>query len=298
MKKGMNPLQARTIPPLPDKPQKKKRKATKLIWLLFVLFIVLLGVLFFRSPISKISQVRWIGEHFVTKADLTETSGLRPGEPFFGTSSKAVAERIQAKYPFVKSVQVDKQFPGLVEVHVHEYAAVAYELTADGMMQACLENGSVVKLDEQLKTVLEKPMLTQWDGQQEMKSKLSKELANIPKGLLADISEIRFFPSSSYPDRIKLYTRSGFEVVTSVTFLHDKIAYLSGVVETQEPGRITMLKADTHIPYSRLPASEEDVEPGSEVEDAADSGTDSQEANDSGTENQMEPDAEKNSQDE
>ncbi|MCM3337087.1 FtsQ-type POTRA domain-containing protein [Paenibacillus sp. MER TA 81-3] len=296
----MNPLQARTIPPLPDKPQKKKRKATKLIWLLFVLFIVLLGVLFFRSPISKISQVRWIGEHFVTQANLTETSGLRPGEPFFGTSSSTVAERIQAKYPFVKSVQVDKQFPGLVEVHVHEYAAVAYELTADGMMQACLENGSVVKLDEQLKTVLEKPMLTQWDGQQEMKSKLSKELANIPKGLLADISEIRFFPSSSYPDRIKLYTRSGFEVVTSVTFLHDKIAYLSGVVETQEPGRITMLKADSYIPYSSLPASEEDVELDSEGEDATGIGKDrdSQEANDIETERLTESDADKDSQDE
>ncbi|PZM66990.1 cell division protein FtsQ/DivIB [Paenibacillus dendritiformis] len=246
-------MHLRSIPPLPGKPPKKKRAAAKLIWLLSILCIVLLVVLFFRSPISKVTEVRWIGEHFVTKGELGEVSGLKPGEPFFGTSEATISARIQEKFPYVKSVKMVKHFPGVVEVYVHEYAAVAYELSADGQVLACLENGTVVKPSAQLKTVLEKPVLTKWDGQAEVRGLLSQQLAKIPKGLLADISEISFYPSSSYPDRIKMYTRSGFEVVTTVSALPDKITYLSGVVETQEPGRITMLKADSYIPYSSLP---------------------------------------------
>ncbi|MFL1674235.1 FtsQ-type POTRA domain-containing protein [Paenibacillus thiaminolyticus] len=246
-------MHLRSIPPLPGKPPKKKRAAAKLIWLLSILCIVLLVVLFFRSPISKVTEVRWIGEHFVTKDELGEVSGLKPGEPFFGTSEATISARIQEKFPYVKSVKMVKHFPGVVEVYVHEYAAVAYELSADGQVLACLENGTVVKPSAQLKTVLEKPVLTKWDGQAEVRGLLSQQLAKIPKGLLADISEISFYPSSSYPDRIKMYTRSGFEVVTTVSALPDKITYLSGVVETQEPGRITMLKADSYIPYSSLP---------------------------------------------
>lgn len=264
-------MSLRTIPPLPDKPVRKKRIGVRVKWLLLFLLVVLLVVLFFRSSISKIKEVRWIGNHLVSYEQLSSSSGVKPGEPYFGMSESSVAERIKAEFPFVKSVQVDKQFPGVVEIYIQEYAPVAYELTEDGSIQACLENGAVISLKDKQKLVLEKPVLTQWEGQAELKTELSKALAATPRGLLADISEIRYYPSSSYPDRIKMYTRSGFEVVTTVPLLPDKIAYLSGVVESQSPGRITMLKADSYIPYSSLPNDIEALEGAKEDKGEADS---------------------------
>ncbi|MCY9540179.1 FtsQ-type POTRA domain-containing protein [Paenibacillus alvei] len=281
-------MSLRTIPSLPDKPVRKKRMGGRVKWLLLFLLIVLLVVLFFRSSISKIKEVRWIGNHLVNQEQLSSSSGVKPGEPYFGTSASAVEDRIKTQFPFVKSVQVEKQFPGVIEVYIQEYAPVAYELTEDGSIQACLENGSVISLKDKQKLVLEKPVLTQWQGQAVLKAELSKALAATPRGLLADISEIRYYPSPSYPDRIKMYTRSGFEVVTTVPLLPDKIAYLSGVVESQSPGRITMLKADSYIPYSSLPNDIEALEGTQEGKDKVDGSEQNQGSADSQDANQKE----------
>lgn len=268
-------MSLRTIPPLPNKLVRKKRIGSRAKWLLLFLFIVLLVVLFFRSSISKIQEVRWIGNRLVSQEGLKNSSGVKPGDPYFGTSEDSIATRIQSEFPFVKSVQVNKQFPGVIEIYIQEYAPVAYELIEDGSVQACLENGAVISMKDKQKFVLEKLVFTQWQGQTELKAELSKSLAATPRGLLADISEIRFYPSSPYPDRIKMYTRSGFEVVTTVSLLRGKIAYLNGIVaSSQAPGRITMLEADSYIPYSSLPNDNEALE-GSEgsKEEADDSAT-------------------------
>lgn len=257
-------MQSRSIPPLPEQTAKKgtKRKSTKLIWILIALFIVILCVLFFRSSISKITDVSFLNNTYASAEDLMKVSGVAEGEPYFLLSESKVNERLKTKYPYIKQVTLEKHFPGSVTVHIQEYTAVAYELTADGQVLACLENGSDVSISISKKLVLEKPVLTQWSEPEakKLKSDLGKQLALIPSSLLADISEIRYYPSSSYADRIKMYTRSGFEVVTTVSFLSDKIAYLSGVVETQEPGRITMLEADSYISYTNLAKEENQLD--------------------------------------
>ncbi|WP_229106438.1 cell division protein FtsQ/DivIB [Paenibacillus sp. 1001270B_150601_E10] len=250
--KGWERLQVRAIPTLPTQPP-KKRKSKRVIWIIVLLCLVLLGVLFFRSPISKITDLRFIGNTMASEKQLSEASGLTTGSPYF-FSQEEVAGAIQAKYPFIQSVQMEKHFPGKVTIYVKEFGTVAYELQTDGQVLACLENGSTVILKQEKQLVLEKPLLTNWtDANAEaVKKQLSVALASIPEGLLADISEIKYDPSDSFNDRVKIYTRSGFEVITTVSLLPDKIAYLSGIVETQEPGRITMLQADSYISYTNL----------------------------------------------
>ncbi|MGZ9585070.1 cell division protein FtsQ/DivIB [Paenibacillus marinisediminis] len=264
-------MQVRAIPPLPDKPS-KKRKGTKLVWLLVFLFIVILGVLFFRSPISKITEVRFVNNTYADPGVLQTVSGVKKGEPFFRVTEAQAAERIKVQFPYIKDVTLEKHFPGRVDVQLQEYKVVAYELSADGQVMAILENGSDVVLSNSKKFVLEKPLLTNWNepAAKHLKDELGKQLALIPDRLLADISEICYFPSSSYADRIKLYTRSGFEVVTTISFLPDKIAYLSGVVETQEPGQITMLEADSYISYTNL-AKGENGDEGQEAQEEQES---------------------------
>lgn len=271
-------MQARSIPPLPEQSAKKstKRKGAKLIWILIALFIVILCVLFFRSSISKITDVSFINNTYAQAEDLMKISGVAEGEPYFLISESKVNQRLKAEYPYIKHVTLEKHFPGQVIVYIQEYTAVAYELTADGQVLACLENGTEVLLSSKKKLVMEKPVLTQWSepDAKKLKSELGKQLALIPNSLLADISEIRYYPSSSYADRIKMYTRSGFEVVTTVGYLPDKITYLSGVVETQEPGRITMLDADSYISYTNLAKDENQLDEEDE-QDAAEEEPDS-----------------------
>ena len=46
-----------------------------------------------------------------------------------------------------------------------------------------------------------------------------------------------------------MYTRSKFEVITSVSLLRDKVEYLNQVTEMERPGVITMLEADSYVPF-------------------------------------------------
>ncbi len=221
--------------------------------MLIVLFIVLLTVLFFRSSVSKITEIQFRGSVYSSNDELLKQSGLKVGASFFGTSAGTVSKRLQ-KIPSIQSAAVDKRFPGVVEVTVNEYPSVAYELSADGKLMAYLSNGSKVLVKQG--TSLEEPMLSGWDKDQVNLLKLCTTLAKMPKDLTSDFSEILPSPTLSFPDRIKLYTRSGFEVLTTISLLPDKAEYLNDITETQEPGLITMLEADTYVPFAS-PTGEE-----------------------------------------
>ncbi|AWB45362.1 cell division protein DivIB [Paenibacillus sp. CAA11] len=233
----------------------KKHTKSKLLWLLILLFAVLLAVLFFRSSLSKISEITFHGSTYATNAELLKQSGLHTGDSFFGTSADTIRKRL-VSLPAVENVKVDKRFPGTIEVTVEEYPSVAYELSSSGELQAYLSNGKSVVVKKAIS--IEKPMLSGWKKDDIVLMKLCSALSKLPDELTSDFSEIAPSPSASFPDRIKIYTRSGFEVVTSVSLLPEKAEYLNGIVGTQEPGVITMLEADTYEPFQ--PSALEDEE--------------------------------------
>ncbi|ANY76448.1 cell division protein FtsQ/DivIB [Paenibacillus ihbetae] len=228
-----------------DKP--KPRAARKIIWILLLLFIALLTILFFRSPISQVTEIQFKGNTLNTKEQLMETSGLRIGEQYFGVDPDEVKQRL-ARLGTIKSAEVVKSFPGEISIVITEYPAVAYELSADGDFQAILSSGTSVPVAAS-GIAVEKPILTKWDPADPNKAKLSEVLAEIPSSMTSDISEIMPSPTLSFPDRIKLYTRSKFEVITSISLLRDKVEYLNQVTELEQPGIITMLEADSYVPF-------------------------------------------------
>lgn len=235
-----------TIPAFKE-PKPKKNTSKKVAALLVFLFLVLLGVLFFRSSLSKISEIDFHGNTYSSNDELLKASGLSTGMSFFGTSASTVRSRL-ASISSIQSATVDKRFPGVVDITVHEFPPVAYELDSNGKLQAYLSNGS--KVSVKFGISVEKPMLSGWDKDPVNLMKLCSALGKISDDLTSDISEIVPTPTLSFPDRIRLYTRSGFEVVTTISLLPEKVAYLNDIIETQEPGLITLLEADTYVPFS------------------------------------------------
>lgn len=228
-----------------DKP--KPKTAKKIIWILLLLFVALLTILFFRSSISQVTEIQFKGNTFNTSEQLTKQSGLRIGDQYFGVDPKVVQERL-VKLGTIKSAEITKTFPGQISIVVTEHSTVAYELSEDGELQAILASGASVPVTAS-GIAVEKPILTKWDASDPNKAELSKALAEIPNNLTSDISEIMPSPTLSFPDRIKLYTRSKFEVITSVSLLRDKVEYLNQVTEMERPGLITMLEADSYVPF-------------------------------------------------
>ncbi|RXZ77108.1 FtsQ-type POTRA domain-containing protein [Paenibacillaceae bacterium] len=225
----------------------KRKGSRRLLIVLFLLFVVLLAVLFFNSAISKISSINITGELFVTTDEVIAASSIQVGDAFFGASGKKIEERIAELAP-VEKVTVTKKFPGEINIQVQEYPAVAFELSTDGEITAILESGTDITLTKR-DFIVDKPVLSGWRSDETGKANISSVLAEIRPEVLSDFSEIIPIPSNSYPDRIKIYTRTRFEIITATSLLKEKVDKLEAVIETQEPGRVTMLLADTYKPF-------------------------------------------------
>lgn len=228
-----------------DKPS--KRMSRKITIILLLLFIALLAVIFFRSSVSKITAIHFQGDKYTSREELLAASGLTIGGQFFAVSGDSV-ESALTELKTVQEAAVDKSFPGVINISIKEFPAVAYELDEAGSLEAILSSGAAVSVKD-TGIAVEKPILTNWKADDPYKTKLCQALADIPNELTSDISEIVPSPTLSFPDRIKLYTRSRFEVITAISLLKDKVEYLNQVIENEQPGLIKMLEADSYVPF-------------------------------------------------
>jgi cell division protein FtsQ len=251
------------IPALKREPEAPRRRGSKLLAILIALFAIVLVVLFFRSSLSKVADIKVTGTKHLSEAQVKAALGIKPGDSFFSPGSGKLENKVRGLRP-VKDVRVIKKFPGSVEVRVTEFGEVAAELTADGSIRIVLANG--LALPAKSGSLPDKPILTGWKAENAMLQALCAALDAMPPALLTDLSEIKPDPSASYPDRIKLFTRSRFEVQTTVSKLQEKIPYLSEIVENREPGRLIMLEADSYMPYSadNAPSTSGDSNPNKE----------------------------------
>ncbi|MEK3869193.1 MULTISPECIES: cell division protein FtsQ/DivIB [unclassified Paenibacillus] len=229
----------------PVKPKRKSGRKVKVI--LILLFVSLLCVLFFRSSLSKVSAITFHGNTYSTESELLKAAGLEVGAPFFAVSSGNVERRLES-IPSVEHAVVDKKFPGKIEIRIEEFPLAAYELTDGGKLSGLLANGTKIPLQNGSMPV-DKPILTGWKENDPNLVKLCKTLSEIPGELTADISEIVPSPTLSYPDRIKMYTRSEFEVISAISLLPKKAEYLNEILQNQDPGQLKMLDADSYVPY-------------------------------------------------
>lgn len=243
--------------PILREPKARRRGNRKLIAVLFLLFLILLTVLFFNSSMSKISSITISGNALVSNEEILAAAELHAGDAYFGFSTEEVSLRIAERLPPVQEAIMAKAFPGKVSIHVQEYPAVAFEISQRGEMTAILAGGAQVELKGK-EYVVDKPVLSMWEADDPHKAELSRLLGEIPPEQLADLSEIIPAPSKSYPDRIKIYTRTQFEVITAISLLREKLPTLHAVVETQEPGKLTLLLADTYTPYVSDASESED----------------------------------------
>jgi cell division protein FtsQ len=234
------------IPRLPQ-PQVKKNRGKKVIVLLLVFFVVVLIVLFFRSPISKIDSIDIIGNQYVDLEQIGQALNMKVGDSFFSTSRGTLEKRVQ-KLSNIENVTIVKSFPGRVRVKIKEFSEVAYLIGPDGKMRIVLSNGNIVT-QRKGNSIKLMPVLTGWEQRLDQQKKLAAQLKEIPQTLLADISQIKPDATASYPDRIRLYTRSQFEVITTIDYLKKKLEVMRAIISKRDPGEIIMLEADTYRSY-------------------------------------------------
>ncbi len=239
--------------PMPTIPKVKRRSRSsrRLLWLLFLFFVTLLVILFFNSSLSRINTIQVSGLHYVSEEAIQKALGIEEGDHFFSVGQAELVERVRQLEP-INSVTVEKRFPGLIKVEIKEYPEVAFRIANDQSIHVILANGLEVPLNNSV--VLDKPILTGWLSEDKLFKQLSEVLSKIPSTYLHDISEIKPDPSEAYPGKIKMYTRSRYEVITTIDYLAEKVVYLDEIIydlkaKNMTEGIITMLEADVHTPF-------------------------------------------------
>lgn len=244
-------------------PKARSRRNRRLIVLLVLFFITILLLLFFHSSFSRITSIEITGQVYVSQEEIMEASRIELGDHFFGVTAERIKQRVEG-IEIIEEAIVTKRFPGQVSIEVREYPEVAYQIGKSGRAEALLANGVALEIKDK-NVIIDKPILTGWEDQ-EMKSRLTFVLAEIPHDLLADISEIKHEPNPvSYPDKIVMYTRSQFQIVTTIEKLPEKIKAYRYLIDYQleqgvAGGVITMLEADSFRPYPESQAGGDDLE--------------------------------------
>jgi Cell division septal protein len=232
----------------------EKRRGRKLLWIVIALFVILAIFLFLRSDLSKITEIEISPSVHTSKEEILQASGIQLKDSFFTVDAKKAEEKI-GRLKAIEKASVVKKFPGMVEITVKEYKEVALEMDGQGSTLLVLSNGLSVPLPEG-NVLPDMPVLTGWKADDPARASICAALGGMQSSLLKDLSQISPDPSNAYPDRIKIYTRSKFEVVTTVSRLAGKMTLLSEIVENREPGRVVLLEADTYLPYSAENAPE------------------------------------------
>jgi cell division protein FtsQ len=251
-------MQVEKLPVLRQRPIKQRSNKRALLLLSFFFFIVLI-ILFLRSPMSKISIIEVKGNDLLTVEQVIQASGLSYGASFFTWTKKDIIQQL-TELAEVESVQMDSSFPGKVTVLVTEYNKVAFELTEDGDIVPLLENGKLLSNADYSSQVIDRPIIRQWKGDPSLKKTLSYELGQTKVSILQMLSEISPSPSDAYPDKIKIYTRDGYVIHTTVGDLSINLGYYQMFVSErvgQAPGVLNLLDAKYFRQYKSQEASNE-----------------------------------------
>ncbi|CAM3727143.1 FtsQ-type POTRA domain-containing protein [Cohnella lubricantis] len=239
---------AERIPALRPEPVAPRRRGGTLLGIVIALFAIALIVLFFHSSLSRITDIEITGTRYAAAADVEQALGIQEGDSFFKGSPKKLEAKIEEIGP-VQNATVTKRFPGHLKIEVQEFAAVAVELNDTGRASLVLENGLSIPMKEG-ESLPDMPILTGWNVNDPNRAALCGVLGKLEPAALGDFSQIAPDPSNAYPDRIKLFTRSKFEIVTTIGKLPGKMDIMGEIVANRAPGLITLLEADYYLPYS------------------------------------------------
>lgn len=127
---------------------RRRRKRWLFLLVPVVLIVAAIGLAF--SPVLGVRRVEVAGTQESSDTEVLEAAGLRTGRPMVTLDGGAVARRVEA-LPWVRSVTVDRQWPGTVRLEVTEREPAAVALADDSNFVAWVdEEGRVLRVGGQL----------------------------------------------------------------------------------------------------------------------------------------------------
>ncbi|PTM59217.1 cell division protein FtsQ/DivIB [Desmospora activa] len=233
--------------PLPSSTRSRKPPSVTAILSILLFFTGVLILLFLKSPLGEIRDVQIKGNHMVTEEELLQLARLNEGSSYFHWDGEEAEERIAALSE-VKEAAITKVFPGTVVIEVKESERVAFWMDGSDAYPV-LANGKVLT-NRTWSDSLDKPLLKGWKKGEEIDPALARGLADLPKRIQMDLSEIRPGEDATYPDLVQVYTRNNHTVRVRIQDFTEKIPYYS-MFRDRPPGTLNLLESTWFDPEKK-----------------------------------------------
>ncbi len=213
----------------------KKKKIRILPFLLFILIIAILVLIFEIFLDSKTKNIIIEGNDILSDQQIIRLAEIEDYPSFYKTMSSSIERKIKEN-PWIKQVNVKKEFYHVLVIEVEEYKALFEKNNG----KIVLENEEEVTLDRTLPYSI--PRLTTEVSEDQYKS-LIKKIQEVDEGVRQKISEISYVPNDYDKDRFLLYMDDGNSVYLTLTKF-DMINYYNDVLP-QLDGRKGYLYLDS-----------------------------------------------------
>jgi cell division protein FtsQ len=220
------------------KQQRRQRANRRLVIYVSVFFVLIIGILYFQSPYSHISDIVVKGNRYVLNEEIVSLSGLSNETSFWNVEKDKISKRIRTNEQ-IKGVTVIKKFPSIVVIDVIEQSRVGYAMN-DGQYDPILEDGTILQSNKGEGIPADAPILMNWKSGSALQE-MASELTIIPSAISSLISEIHHTPTETDPFHITLFMNDGREVSSTIYDFSKKIKAYPSIVSQIDPGLLGVI---------------------------------------------------------
>ncbi|MFT8361740.1 MAG: FtsQ-type POTRA domain-containing protein [Sporolactobacillus sp.] len=220
---------------LPQLKKERKKKANRRFALYaLVFFLLLIAVVYFQSPLSRVTDIQVSGQQIASKASVLKASGLSMRTHIWDVHAAAIENGIR-KLPSIEHAAVSISFPNRVSIRVQEYGRKAY-LLRGGRYYPILENGSTLPALRAQQLPMDAPILIGFHKKEALKQ-VAEGLAHIPQAIIHTLSDIHYIHRASSGNDLMLYMNDGNKVVASTRTFAQNIRLYPEIAANLPKGR-------------------------------------------------------------
>jgi len=214
------------------KEQRKKRANRRLITLLSLFFLLVAVVVYFQSPLSRVSEITVKNNHYITKEKIISQSDLSKQANIWSIDKEEVANKIK-KLSGIKSASLSIKLPNSVIIEIEEFKPVAL-LEKNHQLHPILENGEIILEDFTNFINYSTPILKGFEEGDALKEAIS-QLVQINDDVKNSISEMIYSPKKTDSLRVILFMNDGYEVHATLRTLADKMKHYPSIISQLNP---------------------------------------------------------------
>ncbi|GAA0445832.1 cell division protein DivIB [Lentibacillus halophilus] len=221
---------------IPTLKQERKKKANRrLLFYVSIFFLLLSVIVYLQSPLSDVRTITITGNSFVSDKRVKEAIDLSEGTNIWTVDKNGIIQAASSN-PAIKDVDVERQLPWTIELHITETELVGYVHKNDDVYPV-LGNGNVLTERPESSTANgNAPLLINFSEKTYLKD-MAKELRSLPVSIRKLISEIHWKPEKDNKHNILLYMNDGNLVDGTIRHFADKISVYPSIVSQLDPDK-------------------------------------------------------------